>query len=86
MLPFRTEIRNSPKLQTLKVYLNDVTKDIECKNLLDKISGIDFIEIQDSISRNRVKENLTLFILENSDINRVKKLVENRLDEHFAFN
>lgn len=85
MLPFRTEIRNNPKTQTLKVYLNNTSCDIECKDLLRKVNGVESIEIQESISRNRVKENLTVFIKENSDINRVKLLIENMLDNHFAF-
>ncbi|NJB82101.1 hypothetical protein [Wenyingzhuangia aestuarii] len=85
MLPFRTEIRNSPKHQTIKVYINDTSCDKECKDLLEKISGIDFIEIQKSLSRNRVEENLTIFVKDDADVNRVQKLVENKLDEHFAF-
>lgn len=85
MLPFRTEIRNSPKKQTIKVYINDTKCDKECKDLLNNISGVDFIEIQESISRNRVEENLTVFVKEDADVNRVKKLVENKLDSHFAF-
>ncbi|MDO6736422.1 hypothetical protein [Wenyingzhuangia sp. 2_MG-2023] len=85
MLPFRTEIRNSPKKQTVKVYINDTKCDQECKDLLEKISGVDFIEIQESISRNRVEENLTIFIKDDADVNRVLKLIENKLDGHFAF-
>ena len=85
MLPFRTEIRNSPKKQTLKIYMKDTKCDVECKDLLQNISGIDFIEIQDSVSRNRVEENLTVFIKDDADVNRVQKLVENKLDQHFAF-
>ncbi|ANW97135.1 hypothetical protein AXE80_12940 [Wenyingzhuangia fucanilytica] len=85
MLPFRTEIRNSPKCQTLKVYMNDTACDQECKELLENISGIESIEIQESISRNRVEENLTIYIKDDADVNRVQKLVENKLDQHFAF-
>lgn len=85
MLPFRTEIRNSPKCQTLKVYINDTSCDQECKDLLKNISGIESIEIQESISRDRVKENLTIYVHDDADVNRVQKLVENKLDEHFAF-
>lgn len=85
MLPFRTEIRNSPKCQTLKVYINDINCDQECKDLLKIISGVESIEIQESISRNRVEENLTVYIHDDADVNRVQKLVENKLDEHFAF-
>lgn len=85
MLPFRTEIRNNPKRQTLKIYVSDTTCDQDCKNLIESVNGVEAVEIQESISRNRVKENLTIFIKENSDINRVKMLIENKLDQHFAF-
>lgn len=85
MLPFRTEIRNSPKNQTLKVYLKDIKYDEECKSLLVPVSGVDFVEIQKSVSRNRVEENLTVYVKGDADINRVKKLVEHKLDDHFAF-
>ncbi len=85
MLPFRTEIRNNPKRQTIKVYIKDTSCDNECKELLKNINGIDFIEIQESISRNRVEENLTVFVKDTADVNRVKELIENRLDSHFAY-
>ncbi len=85
MLPFRTEIRNNPIRQTIKVYIKDTSCDNECKELLRSIQGIDFIEIQESVSRNRVEENLTVFIKNNVDVNRIKELIENRLDSHFAY-
>ena len=85
MLPFRTEIRNSPKCQTLKVYINDTSCDQECKDILNNISGIESIEIQKSVSRNRVEENLTIYMKDDADVNRVQQLVENKLDQHFAF-
>lgn len=85
MLPFRTEIRNSPNCQTLKVYIKDISCDKECKDLLNSISGIDTIEIQKSVSRNRVEENLTIYMNDDADVNRVQELVENKLDMHFAF-
>ncbi|MGY6649495.1 hypothetical protein [Wenyingzhuangia sp. IMCC45574] len=85
MLPFRTEIRNSPKRQTLKVYVQDTKCDKECKELIKNLCGVDRVEIQESISRNRVEENLTVYVKDDADVNNVKKLVENKLDEHFAF-
>ena len=66
MLPYRTEIRNSPKEQTLKIYLTDISLDEELKNLLDNIDGVRLVEVQESISRNRVKENVTVFRKENT--------------------
>ncbi|WP_157359408.1 hypothetical protein [Wenyingzhuangia fucanilytica] len=65
--------------------MNDTACDQECKELLENISGIESIEIQESISRNRVEENLTIYIKDDADVNRVQKLVENKLDQHFAF-
>jgi len=85
MLPFRTEIRNSPKKQTIKVYINDTSCDKECKELLETISGVDFVEIQESVSRNRAEQNLTVFIKEDTDVNILQKLIVNKLDGHFAF-
>ncbi len=85
MLPFRTEIRNSPKRQTVKVYVQDVKYDQECKDLLKGLCGVEFVEIQESISRNRVRENLTVFVKDDADVNHVKTLVDNKLDQHFAF-
>ncbi|MGY5352294.1 hypothetical protein ACXGQW_06995 [Wenyingzhuangia sp. IMCC45533] len=85
MLPFRTEIRNNPKRQTIKIYMNDTSCDVECKELLNDIGGIEFIEIQESVSRNRVEENLTVFVKDDADVNRVKELIENKLDSHFAY-
>lgn len=85
MLPFRTEIRNSPRKQTIKVYISDISCDKECKALLETTSGVDFIEIQDSVSRNRAEQNLTVFIKEETDVNVVHKLIVNKLDSHFAF-
>ena len=85
MLPFRTEIRNSPKEQTIKVFIADTACDKECKDLLVGIDGIRDIEIRETIGRNRVEENLTIFRKEGIDINNLKRLVENKLDEHFAY-
>jgi len=85
MLPFRTEIRNSPKKQTIKVYINDTSCDKECKELLETVSGVDLVEIQESISRNRAEQNLTVFIKEDTDVNILQKLIVNKLDGHFAF-
>ncbi|WP_010134389.1 hypothetical protein [Ochrovirga pacifica] len=82
---FRTEIRNSPKRQTIKVYVHDIKCDVECKELLEQLCGVDFVEIQESLSRDRVKENVTVFVKDDADVNRVQQLVENKLDEHFAF-
>jgi hypothetical protein len=73
MKPFRTEIRNSPKEQTLKIYLSEVSLNEELREKLEKITGIRRVEIQKSISRNRVAENLTVYKEDREDINVVKE-------------
>jgi len=83
MLPFRTEIRNSPKEQTLKIYLKDISLDQELKNLLDTIDGVRLVEVQESISRNRVEENVTVFRKEDTSINILKEKIDTFLDNYF---
>ena len=53
MLSYRTEIRNSPKEQTLKIYLSDISLDEELQGLLENINGVRMVEVQKSVSRNR---------------------------------
>ena len=83
MLPFRTEIRNSPKEQTLKIYLIDISLDEELKNLLENINGVRMVEVQESISRNRVEENVTVFRKEDTSMNLLKEKVDTFLDIYF---
>jgi hypothetical protein len=83
MLPFRTEIRNSPKEQTLKVYLIDISLDEELKNLLKNINGVRMVEVQESISRNRVEKNVTVFRKEDVSINLLKESVDSYLEKYF---
>jgi hypothetical protein len=83
MLPFRTEIRNSPIEQTLKVYLIDISLDEELKNLLKNINGVRLIEVQESISRNRVEKNITIFREEDISINVLKEQVDSYLEKYF---
>jgi len=83
MLPYRTEIRNSPKEQTLKIYLSDISLDKELQNLLEKINGVRMAEVQKSLSRNRVAENLTVFREEGITINDLKIKVDSFLDNFF---
>ena len=41
MKPFRSEIRNSPSQQTIKVFLSDESLDGKIKNHLDRFEEID---------------------------------------------
>ncbi|WP_218599071.1 hypothetical protein [Polaribacter sp. NJDZ03] len=83
MLAFRTEIRNSPKEQTLKIYLSDTTLDIALKNLLENINGVRVVEVQESISRNRVEENVTVFKNEDLSISTLKDRIDAFLEIYF---
>ncbi|MDG1503844.1 MAG: hypothetical protein P8Q27_04755 [Flavicella sp.] len=84
MLPFRTEIRNSPKEQTLKIYMSDLSLDQTLKVLLEKKEGVRRVEIQDSISRNRVAENITVFADEGQSLNRLKEKIDAFLNDYFS--
>jgi hypothetical protein len=83
MLPFRTEIRNSPNEQTLKVYLIDISLDEELKTLLENIKGVRMVEVQESISRNRVEKNVTVFRNEDISMNLLKEKVDSYLEKYF---
>ena len=86
MLPFRSEIRNSPKEQTIKVYVKDTSLDDAIKKILEKIETIEMVEIQESMSRNRVGLNLTIFKKEGVNINLLKTEIDGLLDSFFAVN
>ena len=83
MLAFRTEIRNSPQEQTLKIYLKDTSLYQKLKSLLETINEVRIVEIQESISRNRVEENVTIFRNEGSSINILKEKVDTFLESYF---
>ena len=54
MLPFRSEIRNSPTQSTIKIFLSDESLDARIKKHLEHFSEIETIEITESISQNKV--------------------------------
>tara|TARA_B100000809_G_scaffold32497_2_gene28409 strand:+ start:28161 stop:28427 length:267 start_codon:yes stop_codon:yes gene_type:complete len=83
MLPFRTEIRNSPKEQTLKIYLSNISLDKELEILLEKINGVRMVEVQESLSRNRAEENITVFRNDDISINILKEKVDDFLESYF---
>lgn len=83
MLPYRTEIRNSPKEQTIKIYLSDISLDHGLKNLLEKIQGTRAVEVQESLSRNRVEENITIYREEDISINILKEKIDDFLESYF---
>ncbi len=83
MLPFRSEIRNSPKEQTIKIYLSDISLDNDLQMLIEQIDGVRIVEVQKSVSRNRVPENITVFRKENTNINDLKKKIDKFLHNFF---
>ncbi|WP_152286272.1 hypothetical protein [Flavicella marina] len=83
MLPYRSEIRNSPKEQTIKIYLSDTSLDQQLKTLIEKIDGVRIVEVQESLSRNRVEENLTVFRKEAISINILKEKIDDFLESYF---
>lgn len=84
MTPFRTEIRNSPREQTLKVYLADTSLDSKIKSLLESHTDVKLIEIQDSIARDRIEENITLFRKDGVNINEFKHEIDKTLTDYFS--
>ena len=83
MLQFRSEIRNSPTQQTIKIFLSDESLDSDIKNYLENFNEIDLIEIRKSVERNRVKENITIFRKEGVDITSLKSKIDNSLTQYF---
>ncbi|AOW21510.1 hypothetical protein [Urechidicola croceus] len=86
MLPFRTEIRNSPKEQTIKIYVNDVSLDTNIMKMLASLNEIKLVEIQQSVARNRVSKNVTIYAKEEVDINDLHQQIEEVLMNYFSVN
>ncbi|GAA4889392.1 hypothetical protein GCM10023311_11790 [Flaviramulus aquimarinus] len=83
MLPFRSEIRNSPTQPTIKIFLSDESLDGRIKKHLEHFNEIEMIEIRESIGQNRVGENITVFLKENIDINKMKQSIDSSLWWYF---
>ena len=83
MLPFRSEIRNSPTQPTIKIFLSDESLDGRIKKHLEHFSEIETIELTESISQNRAGENITVYLKEGVDINKMKQSIESSLWWYF---
>ena len=83
MLPFRSEIRNSPTQPTIKIFLGDESLDTRIKKHLEHFNEIDTVEIRKSVERNRVEEHLTVFFKDNVDVCRMKKSIDSSLWWYF---
>ena len=83
MLPFRSEIRNSPTQSTIKIFLSDESLDTRIKKHLEHFSEIETIEITESISQNRAGENITVYMKDDVDINKLKQSIDSSLWWYF---
>jgi hypothetical protein len=83
LVPFRSEIRNSPTTQTIKIYLSDESLDGKIKSHLEHFTEIESIEISDTIEQNRSDENLTIILNDSVDINRMKASIDSSLWWYF---
>ena len=84
MVPFRSEIRNSPTQQTVKIFLSDESLDTDVKNYLENFNDIELIEIRKSVERNRVSKNITVFRKEGVDINVLQASINESLVQYFG--
>lgn len=83
MEPFRSEISNTPRAQTIKIYLTDESLDVKIKKHLESFADIDFIEIRETVEQNRGDENLTIFLKDGVDINKIKASIDSSLWWYF---
>lgn len=83
MEPFRSEISNTPRAQTIKIYLTDESLDAKIKKHLESFADIDFIEIRETVEQNRGDENLTIFLKDGVDINKIKASIDSSLWWYF---
>ena len=83
MEPFRSEIRNTPSAPTIKIYLTDESLDVKIKKHLESFADIDFIEIRETVEQNRGDENLTIFLKDGVDINKIKASIDSSLWWYF---
>jgi len=83
MLPFRSEIRNSPSQPTIKVFLSDESLDERIKKHLEHFEEIEDIEIRESVEQTESTENLTIFLKDNVDIRKMKSSIDSSLWWYF---
>ena len=82
-LPFRSEIRNSPSQQSIKIFLSDESLDERIKSHLEHFNEIELIEIGESIGQNRGSESITVFLRDDVDINKMKQSIDSSLWWYF---
>ncbi|GAA4294594.1 hypothetical protein [Aestuariibaculum suncheonense] len=82
-LPFRSEIRNSPNQQIIKIFLGDESLDEKIKIHLERFNEIELVEIEETVGQNRANENLTVFLKDDVDINKMKSAIDSSLWWYF---
>tara|TARA_R110002072_G_scaffold288022_1_gene454025 strand:+ start:237 stop:509 length:273 start_codon:yes stop_codon:yes gene_type:complete len=83
MLPFRSEIRNSPSRPTIKIFLSDESLDTRIKKHLEHFKDIEDIEIRESVEQTESTENLTIFLKDDVDISKIKQSIDSSLWWYF---
>ena len=83
MLPFRSEIRNSPTQSTIKIFLSDESLAGRIKKHLEHFNEVETIELLESMGQNRVGENITVLVKEGIDINKMKQSIDSSLWWYF---
>ncbi|OBQ57247.1 hypothetical protein JJL45_00785 [Tamlana sp. s12] len=83
MLPFRSEIRNSPSHPTIKIFLSDETLVPRVKKHLEHFEDIEYSEIRKTHGRNREEDNITVFLKDHVDINKLKSSIDSSLWWYF---
>lgn len=83
MLPFRSEIRNSPSHPTIKIFLTDESLEERIKNHLKHFNEIEEIEISESVGQNRENQSITVFLRDDVDINKMKSSIDSSLWWYF---
>ncbi|KAB1068323.1 hypothetical protein F6U93_06380 [Tamlana haliotis] len=83
MLPFRSEIRNSPSHPTIKIFLSDEALVPRIKKHLDHFDDVELVEIRKTYGRNREGDNLTIFLKDHADITKMKSSIDSSLWWYF---
>lgn len=63
--------------------MSDESLDGKIKSHLEHFKEVDLIEIRESVGRNRADENITLFLKDGADINKMKTSIDSILRWYF---
>lgn len=79
MVVFKSEIRNAPTQQIIKIFLNDESLDREVKDYLESFNEVEYVEIRKSVERNRTSKNIAVYGHQGIDINALKLKIDEGL-------